>query len=115
MHELSIAMSIAEVAEEESARRGVRVIAVRVKAGALSGVVAGALVPAYEMAVAGTPLENSRLVVEEAPVVVFCPGCNEERTCESPVYLCCPVCGAPTPEIRQGRELEVTALEVEEQ
>jgi hydrogenase nickel incorporation protein HypA/HybF len=39
MHELSIAMSIVELAEEEAERRGVQVTAVHLKLGALSGVV----------------------------------------------------------------------------
>ena len=41
--------------------------------GALSGVVPEALLASYEMACAETPLEGSRLVIEEVPVVVFCP------------------------------------------
>ena len=43
MHELSIAMSIIELAQEESERRGVHVSAVHLKLGALSGVVKEAL------------------------------------------------------------------------
>ena len=39
MHELSIAMSIVELAQEEGERRGARVNAVHLKLGALSGVV----------------------------------------------------------------------------
>ncbi len=65
MHELSIAMSIIEVAEEEAAKRGVRVSAVHLRLGPLSGVIKEALAPAYEMAVTGTKLEGTRLVIEE--------------------------------------------------
>ncbi len=43
MHELSIAMSIVELAEEEAERRSVQVNAVHLKLGALSGVVKEAL------------------------------------------------------------------------
>ena len=43
MHELSIAMSIVELAEEEAERRGVHINAVHLKLGALSGVVKEAL------------------------------------------------------------------------
>jgi Zn finger protein HypA/HybF involved in hydrogenase expression len=39
MHELSIAMSIVELAQEEAERRGIQVDAVHLKLGALSGVV----------------------------------------------------------------------------
>ena len=76
MHELSIAMSIVELAQEEGERRGARVNAVHLKLGALSGVVKEALLSSYEMACEDTPLQGSRLVFEEVPVVVFCPNCQ---------------------------------------
>ncbi len=115
MHELSIAMNIVELVEEEAARRSVHVSAVHVRVGPLSGVVTSALIPAFEMATAGSSLEGARLVVEEVPVIVFCPVCNQRRPTESPQYLCCPECGTPVPEVVQGTELEVTALEVEDE
>jgi len=49
MHELSIAMSIVELAEEEAERRGVRIDVVHLKLGALSVVVKEALLSCYEM------------------------------------------------------------------
>src|SRR5580700_1545853 len=76
MHELSIAMSIVELAEEEADRRGVQVEAVHLKLGALSGVVKEALLSCYEMACENTPLQGSSLIIEELPVVVFCPSCR---------------------------------------
>ncbi len=66
MHELSIAMSMIEVAEEESASRGeTSVAAIYVKIGALSGVDADALTAAYELAREHTALSQCRLVIEE--------------------------------------------------
>ncbi len=66
MHELSIAMSILDMAEEEAEKYGgVAVQAIHIKIGALSGVVPQALMAAYELAREQTPLENCRLVVEE--------------------------------------------------
>jgi len=114
MHELSIAMSIVDTALEESKRRGVQVSAVHLRLGALSGVVKEALFFSYEMACQDTPLQGSRLIVEDVPVVVFCPQCNEPRTLPSVQSFACPLCNSPTMDIRQGKELEVYALEVEE-
>ena len=37
----------------------------------------------------------------------------DERRPASVQELCCPVCGAPTPQVVRGRELEVVALELE--
>ena len=83
MHELSIAMSIVELAQEELERRGGRINAVHLKLGALSGVVKEALMSSYEMACEDTPLQGSLLVFEEVPVVVFCPQCQQRRTLSS--------------------------------
>ena len=91
MHELSIAMSIVEMAEEEAEQRGgVQVSAVHLKLGALSGVVKEALLSSYEMACEDTPLKGSRLVIEEVPVVVFCPSCQSAARSQfrSIVLLC---------------------------
>jgi hydrogenase nickel incorporation protein HypA/HybF len=113
MHELSIAMSIVEVAQEEAAQRGVQVHAVHLKLGALAGVVKESLLGCYEMACGETPLEGSRLVIEDVPVVVFCPACLAPRPTSSIQLFCCAECGTPTPHVLQGKELEVVALEIE--
>jgi len=114
MHELSMAMSIVDTALEESARRGVQVSAVHLRLGALSGVVKEALLFSYEMACQDTALQGSRLIVEDVPVAVFCPQCQQKRALPSIQSFACPECGSPTKDILQGKELEVFALEVVE-
>jgi len=114
MHELSIAMSIVDTALEESQRRGLQVSAVHLRLGALSGVVKDALLFSYEMACQDTALQGSRLIVEDVPVVVFCPQCQQRRALDSIQSFACPECDAPTRDILQGKELEVFALEVQE-
>jgi hydrogenase nickel incorporation protein HypA/HybF len=114
MHELSIAMSIVELAEEEAVRRGAKINAVHMKLGALAGVVKSALQSSYEMACENTPLQGSELIVEEVPVVVYCPRCRADRPLSSIQFFACAECGAPTSEVVQGKELEVVALEIQE-
>jgi hydrogenase nickel incorporation protein HypA/HybF len=114
MHELSIAMSIVELVEEEAECRGVQVEAVHLKLGALSGVVKEALLSCYEMACEGTQLQGSRLLVEDVPVVIFCLSCRAQRPLKSVQLFCCPECGTPASEVVQGKELEVVALEIQE-
>jgi hydrogenase nickel incorporation protein HypA/HybF len=114
MHELSIAMGIVDLAMDESQRRGVQVSAVHLRLGALSGVVKDALLFSYEVACQDTPLQGSQLIVEDMPVIVFCAQCNATRQLESLQLFQCPECGTPTMDVRQGKELEVFALEVEE-
>jgi hydrogenase nickel incorporation protein HypA/HybF len=115
MHELSIAMSIVEMAEEESDKRGgARVNAVHLKLGALAGVVKNALLSSYELACEGTGLQGSRLVVEEIPVEVYCPKCLAPRMLESVQWFVCPECKSPVSEVIHGRELQVFALELQQ-
>jgi hydrogenase nickel incorporation protein HypA/HybF len=114
MHELSIAISIVELAEEEAERRGVQVSAVHLKLGALSGVVKEALLSCYEMACENTPLRGSHLIVEDVPVLIFCPKCRARRPVSSAQLFCCSACSTPASEVVQGKELEVFALEIQE-
>ena len=115
MHELSIAMSILELAAEEAERQGhAHVVAVHVRVGALSGVVKEALESAYELARDGSPLADARLNIEEVPVRILCPACGDGRDVISVQELRCRVCGTLCAEVIQGRELELCALEVDE-
>jgi hydrogenase nickel incorporation protein HypA/HybF len=115
MHELSIAMSIVEMAQEESARRGgAQITAVHLKLGALSGVVKEALFGCFEIACEDTALKGARLIVEDVPVLILCGKCQAQRPISSVQLFCCIECGTPSGEILRGKELEVVALEIEE-
>jgi hydrogenase nickel incorporation protein HypA/HybF len=114
MHELSIALSILDLAGEEAERQGGgRVAAIHLRLGPLSGVVKDALRSAYDLAREGTALERAELVIEDVPLLAYCPACETERALPSAQQLCCPACGTPTPQVVRGRELEVVALEIE--
>jgi hydrogenase nickel incorporation protein HypA/HybF len=111
MHELSVALGILDIVTEEAERQGGRVVLIHLKLGPLSGVVKEALLSAYSLAREGTLLEQAELVIEEVPLVAYCPVCSARHTLTSPL-LCCPECGGPTPDVVSGRELEVVALEM---
>ncbi len=67
MHELSIAMSLVDLACEEKQRRDLpEVHAVRLRLGARSGVVKEALTFSFDLAAAGTCIEGATLKIEEA-------------------------------------------------
>jgi len=115
VHELSIAMSLIELASEEAERRGgVRVEAIHLRLGPLSGVVKDALLSSYDLARENTSLAGCRLVIDEVPVVVYCGRCSARRPLKSLQLFVCPECGEPTAEILGGRELEIFALEIVE-
>lgn len=113
MHELSIALSLVDGVLAEVKRQGdVHVEAVHLKLGVFSGVDKNALEFSYGIACEDTPLQGSRLIIEEVPILMLCPTCGGERTLPSAQQLCCPDCQTPAKEILHGQELEITALEV---
>jgi hydrogenase nickel incorporation protein HypA/HybF len=114
MHELSIAMSMIEMAEAEAVARGARVTALHLRLGPLSGVVREALEFSWAIACEGTALEGSELVIEETPVRVHCAGCDADEFAVSFQDLRCRRCGQFSGDVVQGRELEVVALELDQ-
>jgi hydrogenase nickel incorporation protein HypA/HybF len=66
MHELSIALSIIEIAEEQLARhRGRRIHAIHLRLGSSAGVVREALDFSFGLACEGTSAAGSQLIVED--------------------------------------------------
>ncbi|WP_182868342.1 hydrogenase maturation nickel metallochaperone HypA [Stieleria mannarensis] len=113
MHELSIALNLLDVAAEEAQRRNIRSVeAIHIKLGPLSGVVKSALISAYDLAREHSPFPESRLVVEDVPIVIYCEPCSAEQPAPSIQELVCPVCHTPSGNVVTGRELELTALEI---
>lgn len=115
MHELSLAINMVAIAQEEGERLGSPVRAVHIRLGPMSGVIRDQLVSSYEVACRDTPLAGSRLVIEETSLIVFCPKCRVERSLNSPQLLRCPECNAPTPKIVSGRELQIVGLEIDDE
>jgi hydrogenase nickel incorporation protein HypA/HybF len=115
MHELSIVTSIVEtVTESLTAYPGARVLEVRLRVGALASVVPDSLEFCYGIASEGTPLEGSRLVVNVLPVVVHCERCAQDAELDGVQSFRCPRCGELCGEIRQGREVEIESIEIDE-
>ncbi len=115
MHELSIVQSVVTTVTEAFADRPVgRIQAVRLRIGALSGVVEDALQFGYGIATEGTILAGSRLEVITQPVVIYCKHCDRLAELEGIQRFRCPVCNTPSGDIRQGRELDIESVEIEE-
>jgi hydrogenase nickel incorporation protein HypA/HybF len=115
MHELSIVSSIVEsVIETLGAYPGAKVKEVRLRVGALASVVEDSLQFCYELATDGTALEGSKLVVKILPVVAHCDACDQEVEIESLQSFRCPRCGEPVSDLRQGKELEIESIEIDE-
>jgi len=115
MHELSIAASIVEsVTESAAAYPGARVKEVRLRVGALASVVEDSLQFCWELATEDTPLAGSKLVITKLPIVVFCDTCDKDVEIEGVQSFRCPQCGAQAIDLRQGRELEIDSIELDD-
>lgn len=115
MHELSIAASIVEaVTETAAAYPGARVHAVRLRIGALAAVVEDSLQFCWGITTDGTPLAGSALLVRSMPVVIHCAACGTDAEIAGVQSFRCPQCGHATADLRQGRELEIESIEIDE-
>ena len=115
MHELSIAASIVDsVTESAAAYPGARVKEVRLRVGALASVVEDSLQFCWGVTTEGTELEGSKLVVRILPVILHCATCGADAELEGVQSFRCPRCGEPSADLRQGRELEIASIELEE-
>jgi hydrogenase nickel incorporation protein HypA/HybF len=115
MHELSIAASIVDaVTETAAAYPGARVEEVRLRVGALASVIEDSLQFCWGITTEGTPLAGAKLVVKIVPVVVHCEACGKDGELKSLQSFRCPHCGERCSDLRQGRELEIEAIEIDE-
>jgi|HubBroStandDraft_1064217.scaffolds.fasta_scaffold06677_2 hydrogenase nickel incorporation protein HypA/HybF len=115
MHELSIVESIVDaVTETAAAYPGARVKSVRLRLGVLAAVVEDSLQFCWGLATEGTALAGAALVVKSVPVRVHCAACGRDAEIEGVQSFRCPGCGEPAADLRQGRELEIESIEIEE-
>jgi hydrogenase nickel incorporation protein HypA/HybF len=115
VHELSIVSSIVDsVTETLEAYPGARVKEVRLRVGALASVVEDSLQFCYGIATDGTPLEGSKLIVRVLPVRMHCERCTQDVEIASLQSFRCPQCDEPLSDLRQGRELEIESIEIDE-
>ncbi len=113
MHELSIAESLIDVATEAiNENGGVRAARIKIRLGLLSGIAPEALRFLFDLAAMETPCDGAALEIETVPVTVMCSHCNAAQVLTDIYRFSCPSCGAPTPQLLSGRELELTSVEI---
>jgi hydrogenase nickel incorporation protein HypA/HybF len=112
MHEVSIMAQTLEIATEYAYNQGANQIhRLKMRIGALSGVVSEALNFAFDVVTKGTIAEGARLEIEIVPVVCYCLHCQIEFQPTNLFYEC-PQCDRLSNKIIAGREIELTSLEV---
>ncbi len=114
MHEMSIAMSIIELATSKAQAAGAQKINhIEVEVGTLSGVLVDSLVFCFEAAAKNTAADGAKIEVIEVAAMGRCVSCNHEFLAGS-LAEPCPKCGEYLVNITGGRELKVLSLTVDE-
>jgi hydrogenase nickel incorporation protein HypA/HybF len=113
MHELAIMDSALNMALEQAEKAGaLRVHVIRLRIGALSGVVPDALRFAFEALAPGTMAQGATLDIENVPARFWCTSCNREFQSDD-FFAECPGCQRPSGELRGGREMELASMEID--
>lgn len=113
MHEVAIMTEAVRLAAESAQAAGAkRVTALKLRVGALSGVVPDALRFAWDVVRRDTPLAEARLEIEAVAAACWCTTCQAEFAAGE--FLTeCPRCHDLSGDLRRGRELEIAAVELE--
>ncbi len=108
MHELSIARAIVAEVESSALEEGIATIEeVRLKVGALCGVIGDSLNFCFELAADGTVVAGAKLAIERVPVLLWCGECERAVVPENQLLFQCPECKALCADLLSGRELEI--------
>ena len=113
MHELSIALSILEVAEDEARRHGAaKITRVRCRIGCLRQAHTSLLAEAFDLAKVGTMAAEAVLTIETVGTHLGCSACGRETDLDGWAFEC-PDCGSRAVQLSGGDQLELTSLDLE--
>jgi hydrogenase nickel incorporation protein HypA/HybF len=104
--------SMLEIALESAQAQGAtRIHQLNMQIGEMSGVVPEAIEFAFDVCTQNTIAVGAKLKIEWLPVLCYCSSCQHKFAPKSIIYTC-PECGTISRQILQGRELNLTSLEV---
>lgn len=110
MHELSIAVSIVEIVEEQTeAPAGIQVSEVELDIGAMSGVVIEALQFALDEAIKSSIMESAKITINKIPGKLKCLACSHEFEPEDFITPC-PKCGHLYSDVISGKEMKIKKI-----
>lgn len=113
MHELSIAINILEIAEEQCRRHnGEKVISVSLEIGKLSGVMLEALELALDSAKQGSIAQDAIFEILNIDGTAECIECGTQFNTVEYINRC-PSCSSFKTQILKGKELKVISLQIE--
>ena len=112
MHELSIAQSIVDLAEQEARNHHAGSIEeLELEIGVLAGIEWIALDFALESAIKGSLLENARIVRQIIAGEGRCGDCENRFPVEN-LLSACPICSSYAVKIVKGKELRIKSIVV---
>lgn len=113
MHEMSVAMNIVEICEQEMQKANAsEVKKIALEIGSLSGIVLDALDFAMEHAIKNTPLQNAIYEAELIPARARCLECGHEYDIDD-LFTVCPECQSFKTEVIAGKEMKIKSLVVD--
>ncbi len=114
MHELSVAQGIVDIIGQHVPQQELaNVRAVRLRIGAVAGIVQDSLEFSFAVITADTPLAHAAPVIETVPFIVKCNRCGAESQNEQGIILCSQ-CGSSETTVVSGTEMQIAAIELEE-
>lgn len=112
MHELSIALGILKIAEQEASKaKASKVESIELEIGTLAGVELDALEFVWSSATKETILEHAKMEINTIQGEAQCVDCDTIFKVDQ-YYDACPTCNSHFKSILKGKELRVKALEV---
>ena len=112
MHELSIALGIVQIAEEETKKAGAKAVeTICLEIGTLAGIEFDSLEFVWPAAVKDSVLEHAERKISVVQAKAKCLDCGHEFDIGK-YYDSCPKCRSSLKGILQGKELRVKSLEV---
>lgn len=112
MHELSLVLSIIDIAEAQVKKAHARQVdAIELEVGSLAGIEMDALDFSWDVAVKNTVLAKAERKIDHVQAVARCSNCECEYLVHEP-FEPCPACNELLVEYLKGKELRVKALVV---
>jgi hydrogenase nickel incorporation protein HypA/HybF len=113
MHEIGIVQGALDLALQTAQASAARqILCLRVRVGAMTGVVPDALQFAFEALREGTIAAQARLEIENVPATCWCASCQSEFQ-PTDWKQECPRCHQLSSELRRGLELELASVEID--
>jgi len=113
MHEFSLAVNIFDIVLDTVQKQNIhKVYTIKLDVGKLMAVVPESLIFGFETVSEGTPLEGTKLEINEIAVTVRCKKCGTESEIDEFIFMC-PKCNSVDLEMLSGQDMQITSLEVE--